>query len=378
MNKKTISVIVAVIGIVLVVLAGLYLSNANVRKVRNAEKKVVDDVTVYNESINITVDGKLSNKYSLVNKKKLDEKQEFTTTDYVDQGIEANKIPNGTYYIALGEDYLTATDSKAFEDIEFYTITRDNKNQQVIIKNDPITGALTLTKEDSELPEDTYDIMIDPGHGGNDPGSIGIDGVTKESELTLKISKILKKSLEAEGYKVGITREDDVNPGNNPEGLDNYGKGSRIGQVYEANAKMNISMHYNTGQNSGYEVYTSVSTSSDLANLFEKNIQESLYPSTKVDYCNNGDCKTPLTYDSNLDSDLGIDYLFAIREVAGRNLETFSEDNKYISNSAVGAEGILVESGYIDNIEDLQNLSSEETMQAECKEITKAINEYLQ
>ncbi len=379
MNKKAIFAIIAIV--ILIVLgagAAYYISNADIRAVRESEKTVVDDITVYNESINITVDGKLENTYTLTNTENLEDKTDFTTTENVDEGVEANDITNGTYYVQFGETYLTADGSDNFEDIEFYTITRDNKNQKVTITNDVITNAIVISKEDSELPEDVYDIIIDPGHGGYDPGASGADGVTYESELTLTISQMLKEKLEAAGYKVAITREEDVNPGNNPDGLDNYGEGSRVGQVYETGAKMNISMHYNTGYNSGYEVYTSVSTSNELADIFETSIQESLSPSTKIDYCENGDCKTPLTYFSEDESDMGIDYLFAIREVAGRNLETFSEDNAYIADSAVGAEGILLESGYIDNLEDLQYLSSESTMEAETDEIVDAINTYLQ
>ncbi len=381
MNKKAILAVLIVIILIVTGVLGLYgtryFNNADVRAVRDAEKLAVNDVTVYNESINITANDSLANTYTLVDTENLESTTDFETTEYVDQGIEANDIENGSYYIKLGDQYLSSTDSDMFEDIEFYTITRNDTNQRVTIENDLLTDALVLTKEDAELPDDVYDIVIDPGHGGVDPGASGADGVTYESELTLTISQMLKEKLEAAGYKVLLTREEDVNPGNNPEGLDNYGENSRVGLVYESGAKMNISMHYNTGQNSGYEVYTSVSTSNDLADIFEAAIQESLTPSTKIDYCDNGDCKTPLTYYSQLESDSTIDYLFAIREVAGRNLEAFSEDNAYISDSAIGAEGILLESGYIDNLEDLQYLSSEATMDAETNEITAAINSYI-
>ncbi len=377
MKKKT-SVIIAVILVLIVAFGAFYLlSNRNMIKVRNAEKTTVSDVTVFNESINISVDDVKANTYTLVNADNLSETTEYTTTEYVDQGIEANDIENGKYYVKLGENYLTADGSEAFEDIEFYTITRDDKNQKVTITNDVKTNAIVIEKEDSELPDEVYDIIIDPGHGGIDSGASGADGVTNESELTLEISLMLKEKLEAEGYKVAITRTEDVNPGTDPEGLENYGEGSRIGQVYETGAKMNISMHYNTGYNSGYEVYTSVNTSTELADIFESEIQESLTPSNRIDYCDNGNCKVPLTWYSQDQADSTIDYLFAIREVAGRNLETFSEDNAYISDSAVGAEGILLESGYIDNLEDLEYLSSEDTMDAETTEIVNAINTYV-
>lgn len=53
-------------------------------------------------------------------------------------------------------------------------------------------------------------IVIDPGHGGKDPGAIGKGGL-KEKDVTLKIGKMLRDKLEAEaGAKVVMTRETDV------------------------------------------------------------------------------------------------------------------------------------------------------------------------
>lgn len=51
-------------------------------------------------------------------------------------------------------------------------------------------------------------VMIDSGHGGNDPGKIGVDG-SLEKDINLQIAKRLKLYLEAEGVDVFMTREDD-------------------------------------------------------------------------------------------------------------------------------------------------------------------------
>lgn len=52
-------------------------------------------------------------------------------------------------------------------------------------------------------------IVIDPGHGGRDPGAIGYQGL-KEKDVTLDIARRLRDKLEAEGdYRVVLTREDD-------------------------------------------------------------------------------------------------------------------------------------------------------------------------
>ncbi len=63
-------------------------------------------------------------------------------------------------------------------------------------------------------PQDTFavkkfrQIVIDPGHGGKDPGAHGRSGL-KEKEVVLDIAKRLKKDLEASGIKVIMTRDSD-------------------------------------------------------------------------------------------------------------------------------------------------------------------------
>ena len=49
-------------------------------------------------------------------------------------------------------------------------------------------------------------VVVDPGHGGRDPGAIGYKGL-KEKDITLKLAYLLKKKLETDlGCKVILTR----------------------------------------------------------------------------------------------------------------------------------------------------------------------------
>lgn len=52
-------------------------------------------------------------------------------------------------------------------------------------------------------------IMLDPGHGGKDPGAISSGGL-KEKTINLIVSKMLKKELEKKGFEVYLTREKDI------------------------------------------------------------------------------------------------------------------------------------------------------------------------
>lgn len=51
-------------------------------------------------------------------------------------------------------------------------------------------------------------VVLDAGHGGNDPGKIGIDG-TLEKDINLQITNRLKKYLEASDVEVVLTRKND-------------------------------------------------------------------------------------------------------------------------------------------------------------------------
>jgi N-acetylmuramoyl-L-alanine amidase len=53
-------------------------------------------------------------------------------------------------------------------------------------------------------------IVLDPGHGGIDPGTASADGTT-EKEVVLAFAKVLRQKLEEKGdYQVYLTREDDT------------------------------------------------------------------------------------------------------------------------------------------------------------------------
>lgn len=51
-------------------------------------------------------------------------------------------------------------------------------------------------------------IVLDPGHGGSDPGMIGVDGL-EEKGINLAVTLLLREKLEEKGYKAVLTRETD-------------------------------------------------------------------------------------------------------------------------------------------------------------------------
>lgn len=98
-------------------------------------------------------------------------------------------------------------------------------------------------------------IMLDAGHGGQDPGAISRTG-KYEKDLTLKMAKETKALLEKAGYKVVMTRDKDVY----------ISLRGRIERAHKANADLFISIHADSAKNpsaKGLSVYTISETASD-------------------------------------------------------------------------------------------------------------------
>lgn len=70
------------------------------------------------------------------------------------------------------------------------------------------TGNAVYTWSQQAGRTKSYTIVIDPGHGGNDPGKIGINNVP-EKDVNLAISLHLKEILEQNDCRVIMTRDHD-------------------------------------------------------------------------------------------------------------------------------------------------------------------------
>lgn len=112
-----------------------------------------------------------------------------------------------------------------------------------IMASDP-EAAMALIDEDSDIATQSNEgvtICLDPGHGGNDSGAVGVNNAY-EKDLTLKIAQYCKQELEKYDCNVVMTRTGDTNP--SLEDRANYAKSQ--------GAQYLISIHLNSG--SGYAV----------------------------------------------------------------------------------------------------------------------------
>jgi N-acetylmuramoyl-L-alanine amidase len=53
-----------------------------------------------------------------------------------------------------------------------------------------------------------HTVILDPGHGGTDPGAIGVGGL-REKDVTLRLARVLARRLEERGFRVVSTRNSD-------------------------------------------------------------------------------------------------------------------------------------------------------------------------
>jgi N-acetylmuramoyl-L-alanine amidase len=90
-------------------------------------------------------------------------------------------------------------------------------------------------------------IMIDPGHGGKDPGAMSGRSVV-EKNINLKVSKMLASMFEKEGLSVTMTRKDDTF----------VPLSQRTAMANENGTDLFVSVHCNASKNKnvrGFEVY---------------------------------------------------------------------------------------------------------------------------
>lgn len=84
-----------------------------------------------------------------------------------------------------------------------------NREQANTRKREDLSSLLMSEEKSSSSFQDVTTVVIDPGHGGLENGAKGKFG-TLEKDITLAISFKLKAIIDRLGFRVVLTREDDV------------------------------------------------------------------------------------------------------------------------------------------------------------------------
>lgn len=179
-----------------------------------------------------------------------------------------------------------------------------------------------------------YKIVIDAGHGGDDGGATG-NGII-EKDLTLLISNYMYNRLKELGIPVSITRTEDITL-SPTERVDNilskYGNNSNV---------IVVSNHINAGGGEGAEIIYALRNNSNLSNIISNNLENAGQNVRKV-------------YQRRLPSDTSKDYYFIHRNTGY-------------------TQPIIVEYGFLDNINDANKLKN--NWQNYTEAVVKGIAEY--
>lgn len=132
-------------------------------------------------------------------------------------------------------------------------------------------------------------VIVDAGHGGEDGGAVGVNGVL-EKDINLAIALELEKYLLQNNFQVVMIRDSDVSVGDQSLGTISERKRSdtksRLRTVEETGECVLISIHQNhfsQSKYSGAQVFysTNRAESADLAEAIRQSVVGSLQPDNK-------------------------------------------------------------------------------------------------
>ena len=284
--------------------------------------------------------------------------------------VDVNKLtPNKQYQFkptlnaALGINAKSNLfDTKASSETEL-AIWDINKKFSLASKNRVKTAAAKKRKKN-----DKFVIMIDPGHGGTDPGSIGHNGL-QEKALTLEIAKRTQLFLsEIDNISVVLTRDDDTG----------MSRKNRVNKVKSSNADMVVSLHLNHLPQ----------TEINLVETFyaaPHNIQESI-EKQQADKSTENMIKTVAIHNTDLSFTKGSRLLANLMqkrvydEVANNNPDTdnagVKQDTLYILTRSF-TPGVLIEMSCLSNIQEAERLEDPAYRDKLAAALADGIRDYL-
>lgn len=217
-------------------------------------------------------------------------------------------------------------------------------------------------------------IVVDPGHGGADPGTIGNSGVY-EKHITIAMARQIKQTLEATGrYKVVLTRDRDVF----------IRLRDRVNISRKAGAELFISVHADSIKNkkiSGSSVYTLSEKASDkeAAMLAEKENKVDLIAG--IDLSGESQEVTNILIDLAQRESMNESAKFAnilVNELK-RSSKVLRNTHRFAGFAVLKAPdvpSVLVEVGFLSNPTDERNLRSRKYRQKIAKAMLKGIDRY--
>jgi len=217
-------------------------------------------------------------------------------------------------------------------------------------------------------------IVVDAGHGGPDPGTIGPSGIY-EKHITLAMARELKKQLEGTGrYKVALTRKRDVF----------IRLRERVRKSRDAGADLFISLHADSVKDrriSGPAVYTLSENASDkeAAALAHKENKSDLIAG--IDLTHESREVTNILIDLAQRESMNQSAIFAehlVKEIK-RDIKVLRNTHRFAGFAVLKAPdvpSVLLEMGFLSNSRDERNLRSRSYRQKFANALRRGIDNY--
>ncbi|GAA4854339.1 hypothetical protein GCM10023310_36650 [Paenibacillus vulneris] len=189
-------------------------------------------------------------------------------------------------------------------------------------------------------------IVVDAGHGGSDPGAIGVNGLN-EKTVNLDIARKLKGFLVEHGYEVSMTRTDDTY----------ISLKDRVDFTNTQNADLFVSVHANS--------YSNPDSRGAMVLYYDKNFPQVDYPASPQ--------MAALTPESKELAQKVLNQFVTTVGVANLGLV---ESSVYVVRMGT-IPSILVETSFLSNAKDAALLNSDEVRTQMAKAIALGIEDYL-
>lgn len=229
--------------------------------------------------------------------------------------------------------------------------------------------------EPRALPADGKPVVvIDPGHGGVDPGAIGVSGIY-EKYITLAVARELKASLEKNGrYKVYLTRDRDIF----------IRLRDRVAIARQYNADLFISLHADSVANpqlKGLSVYTLSQNASDseAQALADKENKADLIAGIDLSHesADVANILIDLAQRETMNRSAG--FAGGVVDEVGREQTLLGNTHRFAGFAVLKAPdvpSVLVEMGYLSNEAEERNLRQPEYRVKLAKGISRAVDRF--
>ena len=287
--------------------------------------------------------------------------------------LQAPELENGHIWIA--EDDAKKVTSKV---VEAAPVVTEPAKPAETKPATPVVVKPKAPKQEIAGTREVRTIVIDPGHGGKDPGASGKR--SQEKDIVLAVAKLLRKNLADEGFNVKLTRSKDVF----------IELGQRANLANQWDGDLFISLHCNAIDASeerkriiqGYQFYVlrAPESEEDKAIARRENAVATLYGEK-----NAKDELSPLEWfklEARLEQYKQTSYLFT-----EKLLDSFEGGKIKRMNTGVGGAGfmvlvgammpaVLIELGFISNEEDENYMITKTGQQDLADRIAEAVSKY--